>query len=333
MKQNLKRMKPSVVPGLVLGLLLFLWGQTAEAATGREDGLKYNFFYNFSMEMKGKYALIVPYRFYHEVSASVNFLAWLNEKGDYDLCFDGIGGTGYVMATGGMTGNSLWFFSADYDLDKAARFRENKIEHFKKAYPFYAAKIKKIRRRPMKILSTTGDAVRFSREPRGIHYNSNVNIRLTDPHSRTYSNIYEILGKLLNAYNHSFLPENLQKVEASRLERWTGRVWYSSPLDFSTVLEEAAKLTSEGAEKNARFRQTQTFNLQYRITDIDDKTLEICGESFPNVNVQKNMKITHTLRKVKIRLDDNIVLHDVIFLIFKDENGNYGTVDLRLQLI
>ena len=297
------------------------------------EGLKYNFTYNFQTDMKGRILLVVPYRFFHEASASVNFIAGKNKEGHDEFCFAGIGGTGYVMTTGGLRGTSLYFFTADYDLEKAAKFRENKIANFKKAEPYYSENIRKIRRRPMKILSTTDDAIRFSRDPTGIHYNSRVNIRLTDPRSFTYSNIYKILGKILNLYNHSFLPKHEDRLEKNRLEQYIHRVWFSKPLDFSKPLEAAARLTSEYAEKNTRFKQKQKLKIQYRVTALDNNHMEICGESYPDVIMGKKMKIRHILRRIKLRLEDDVLVEDMIYIDFRDKKGKGGTIRLKLQLL
>jgi hypothetical protein len=297
------------------------------------NGLKYNFTYNFQTDMKGRILLVVPYRFFHEVSASVNFIAGKNKEDHYEFCFAGIGGTGYVMTTGGLTGTSLYFFTADYDLEKAAKSRENKIVNFKKAEPYYSENIKKIRRRPMKILSTTDDAIRFNRDPTGIHYNSQVNIRLTDSHSFTYSNIYKILGKMLNLYNHSFLPGGVDKPKMNSLEQYIHRVWFSKPLDFSRPLEEATRLSSEYAQKNTRFKQRQKFKIQYRITALDNNHMEICGENYPDVIMGKKMKIRHILRKIKLRLEDDVLSEDMIYIDFRDKKGKGGTIRLKLQLL
>jgi len=283
--------------------------------------------------MKGRILLVVPYRFFHEVSASVNFIAGKNKLDHYEFCFAGIGGTGYVMTTGGLTGTSLYFFTADYDLEKAAKFREKKIVNFKKAEPSYSENIRKIRRRPMKILSTTDDAVRFSRDPKGIHYHSRVNIQLTDPHSFTYSNIYKILGKMLDFYNHSFLPGDVDKPGVNSLGKYVHRVWFSKPLDFSKPLEAAARLSSEYAEKNTRFKQQQKFKLQYRVTALDNNHMEICGENYPDVIIGKKMKIRHILRKIKLRLEDGVLLEDMIHIDFRDKKGKGGTIHMKLQLL
>jgi hypothetical protein len=237
------------------------------------------------------------------------------------------------MTTGGLRGTSLYFFTADYDLEKATKFRENKIVNFKKAEPYYSKNIRKIRRRPMKILSFTDDAVRFSRDPTGIHYNSQVNIQLTDSRSFTYSNIYKILGKMLNFYNHSFLPGGVNKPKMNSLERYIHRVWFSKPLDFSRPLEEAARLSSEYAEKNTRFKQQQKFKIQYRITALNNKVMEICGENYPDVIMGKKMKIRYILRKIKLRLEDDVLLEDMIYIDFKDKKGRGGTIRLKLQLL
>jgi hypothetical protein len=307
--------------------------ETTRTLTPGNNGLKYNFTYNFQTDMKGRILLVIPYRFFHEVSASVNFIARKNKEDHYEFCFAGIGGTGYVMTTGGLTGTSLYFFTADYHLEMAAKFRENKIVNFKKAEPYYSENIRKIRRRPMKILSTTDDAIRFSRDPTGIHYNSQVNIQLTDSHSFTYSNIYKILGKMLNLYNHSFLPGGEDRWEVNGLEKFIHRVWFSKPLDFSKPLEEVTRLTSEYAEKKTRFKQKQKFRIQYRVTALDSDTMEICGESYPDVIIGKKMKIRHILRKIKLRPEDDVPVEDMIHLDFRDKKGKGGTIRLKLQLL
>jgi len=307
--------------------------ETTRMTDTGNNGLKYNFTYNFQTDMKGRILLVVPYRFFHEASASVNFIAVKNKEDHDEFCFAGIGGTGYVMTTGGLTGTSLYFFTADYDLEKAAKFRENKIVDFKKAEPYYSKNIRKIRRRPMKILSTTDDSIRFSRDPRGIHHHSRVNLQLTDPHSFTYSNIYKILGKILNLYNHSFLPGGVDKPNVNRLEQYIHRVWFSKPLDFSRPLEEAIRLSSEYAEKNTRFKQNQKFKIQYRITALDNNNMEICGESYPDVIIGKKMKIRHVIRKIKLRLEDGVLIEDMIYIDFKDKKGKGGTIRLKLSLL
>jgi hypothetical protein len=280
------------------------------------------------MDMKGKILFFIGYHFYYEASASVNFLSEVNENNQYAFVYNGIKRTGYVMTTGGLTGNSLYFFTADYNKKNSTQFREKKISHFKNSNPYYAKNIKKIRRRPMIILSKNPGAIRFIRDKTGIHHQPEVNIRLTDSHSNTYSNIYKILGKWLLAYNHSFLPDD----GFDGLNRSPDQSWYSSPLDYSQVLEAAAKLSSERAEKQARFRQVKTFKLQYRVTSRKKNLLEIRGECFPNVQIWKNMKILHVFRKVKLRLHDSVVMEDSIFLNFRDKKGRGGTVRLKLQL-
>jgi len=304
--------------------------QTGTSNSNGDSSLNYTFTYNYQMDMKGKILFFITYRFYYEASASVNFISKVNKKDQYDFFFNGIKRTGYVMTTGGLTGNSLYFFTADYSKKNSTEFSEKKINSFKITNPYYAKNIKKIRLRPMVILSKNPKALRFTRDKRGIHYHPEVNIRLTDSHSHTYSNIYKILGKWLMAYNHSFLPKNGNGFEG--LKYRPDQYWYSSPLDFSRVLEAAAKLSSRRAEKQARFKQEKRFQLQYRIKSHKKNFLEICGESFPNVRIWKNMKIKHVLRKVKLRLNDSVVMEDSILLNFRDTKGRGGTVRLNLYI-
>lgn len=301
---------------------------TSPSMPAEKKELKYNLTYHFQMDIKGRILLFIPYRSFYEASASVNFIARKTNNSPYEFYYNGIGQTGYVMTSGGLTGTSLYFFTADYDMGKSTRFREDKITAFMNAYPSYKKSIKKIRRRPMTILSHNKDAIRFTRDADGIHSNSVVNMKLTESHSLTYSNIYKIMGKLLKIYNHSFLPEHgLEGVKKNSC-----RTWCSKSLDFSKVMTEAARLSSEWAEKNAAFIQKRNFMLQYQVASMDDHYITIRGESHPNVRVWKKMGIKHVLRQVRIRLEDNVVVEDMFYLNFMDKKGKGGFVQLKLKI-
>lgn len=308
-------------------VLCFLFVTSPSMPTEKKE-LNYNLSYRFQMDIKGRIFLFIPYRSFYEASASVNFIARKTNNSPFEFYYDGIGQTGYVMTSGGLTGTSLYFFTADYDMEKSTRFREDKITAFMKAYPSYKKSIKKIRRRPMTILSHNKDAIKFARNANGVHSNSAVNMKLTDSHSFTYSNIYKIMGKLLKAYNHSFLPE----CGLEGLKKNPYRNWFSKSLDFSRTMTEAARLSSEWAEKNARFKQKQSFMLQYRVTSVDDNYIVISGESRPNTRVWKRTKIKHVFRQVKVRLADHVVVEDMFYFNFINRKGKGGFVQLKLQI-
>ena len=316
-----KNVKPI---GLFFILILFL----SLDGGAVQEGLKYHFDYFFQMNMEGKLLRLVPYRFFYEASASVKFKCWERWKGEYEFCFDGIRSPGYVMSTGGLNGSSLYFFTADYDLKRAEKFRERKIVDFKRRQPFYSDNIEKIRRRPMSILSRDEDNIRFIRSKTGVHRDSEVHIPLSDSHSSTFSFIYEILGQLLLAYNHPFLPEN----SVSSLQELKETAWYSRPLNFSNLLRETVKLTSEDAKKRAKFKQKGIFRMRYRLMEIEGGQVEICGDCEPHVKIWKEMKLHLLTRKVTLRLRDGAVIKDTMFLDFRDKKGKGGMVQLNLEL-
>lgn len=320
-----KRVLTCILTGFILSIPLF-----PQLEPMKPEERHYNFSSKFQMDMKGKVMLFVGYRFYYEVSSSVNFVARKSEGGRCQFCFNGIGDTGYMMSTGGLKGSSLWFFTAGYDLDKAVKFRENKIKLFKQTEPYYSENVEKIRPRPMKVLSAKEDehAVRFERDARGIHYEPVIQLQLSDPHSNTVHNIYKIMGKLLKAYNHSFWP----KGGLREIREGNRRKWRSGQLDFSKILTEAARLTSERAKKEARFKQKRKFRLHYKVLDITKDYLDICGEAFPKTRVWKDMKLLTLVRNVRIRLSDEAVVKDEIYLNFRNEDGKGGTVNLKLAL-
>jgi hypothetical protein len=308
-------------------VLCFLFVTSTSMSTEKKE-LKYNLTYRFQMDIKGKILLLIPYRSFYEASASVNFITKKTNNGPYEFYFDGINQTGYVMTSGGLTGTSLYFFTADYDMEKSIKFREDKIKAFMNAYPSYKKSIKKIRSRPMTILSYNKDTIRFKRDANGIHSNPAVNMTLTDSHSSTYSNIYKIMGKLLKIYNHSFLPED----NLEGLKKNSYRTWYSKSLDFSRIMTEAARLSSEWAEKNISFKQAQKIMLHYRVTSVDDDYIVIRGESRPNARVWKRMEIKHVFRQVKMRLADHVVVEDTFYFNFINRKGKGGFVQLKLQI-
>ncbi len=298
------------------------------ASAGTDPGLEYNVNYLFKMDMRGKIALVVPYRFYYEASASVNLKAYGAAGEGLDFCFGGIEATGYVMTTGGRTGTSLYFFTADSDPGRAGVFREKKLAAFRKGNPYYDRKIGKIRRRPMRVLSSEEGALRFHRGVRGIHSGVRLDMRLTESHSFTYSNIYKILGKLLLVFHHSFLPPG----GLDKLEKTPHKIWFSEPLDFSGPLTRAARLMSEYAEKNADFRQDRRFRLKFHALFHPGNQLEICGEARPGVKVWKGMTVKYVSRKVRLRLTDDTLLEDTLFIDFWDDSGKGGEVRVSLNL-
>lgn len=294
-------------------------------------GIRYNFSYRFQMDMKGKVMLMVGYRFFYEAGASVNFISHMTEGGKYQFCYDGIGDTGYVISTGGLKGGSLWFFTADYNLEKASRFREYKVREFKLTEPYYSENLEKIRAKPMQILSasSTEEAIRFDRDTRGVHSNPVIHLRLTDPHSNTFSNIYEIMGELLGTYNHSYLPGGgFRTILEENQQRW-----HSPYLDFSDILTRAAKLTSERAQEETHFKQMRKFRLNYQIIEHTNQYLDICGEGYPNTRVWKDMKLRELVRRIRVRLPDEQVIYDEIFLDFRNDDGKGGSVFLNLRMI
>lgn len=291
----------------------------------QDSPCRYRFSYNFQMEIKGRILLFIPYRLYYEAGAEVKLKSQTTDTSTMDLAFDGIGSTGFVMSTGGLTGTSLWFFTGDYDQDKSHHFAREKINRFKKSYPYYAKKIKKIRLRPMTILSRSGQAIQFSRTPSGIHLNPQVSIKLTESHSRTYSNIYKILGKWLAAYNHSFLPES----GIRQIIKFPRMVWYSVPLDFSEIFQATARLAAEDMEKRVKFRQKENLRLKYQVIKQNHARLTIRGENQSQVRIWKEIRLAKVIRTITVRMSSFMTLEDQILLEFRDDRQNGGKVLLR----
>jgi hypothetical protein len=288
---------------------------------------EYTFRYFGQVEYQGKILNILSYRFFHEASASVRFQKTMDEKGLEDYRYLDIDGPGYVMTTGGLNGNSLYFFTADYDMDRAQRFQEARITSFLDELPSYAKTINKIRQRPMTILSQNPEDLQFKRSRAGIHLDSAVRLQLSDSHSQTYSNIYEILGVLLLAFNHSCLPPH----DWDRAKSKSPFSWESDPLDFTSILEDFAALVSEGAKRHAHFKQENPFKLKYQLKESNEDSLIIVGEAYPGVKIRKDMNLNHVIRTVTLEKGD--ICEDKLVLDFRDEKGKGGHIVLEFMRV
>lgn len=311
-----------------LGLAAFPHPFGGSETSTPKTPLRYKYSYIFQMEMKGNIAFFIPYRFYHEASAAVFCTCSQGENGTNEFRYDGIDTPGYVMSTGGRTGNSLWFFTADTDPRRAETFREQKISLFKKDYPYFGQQIRLIRRKPMTILSHETDSVSFRRNAAGVHSEIHTHMRLSAPLTKTYSNIYEILGKTLAFYNHSFLPEGgWPTVEDKNTASWNGAF-----LDLAAPLNETVRLTSEYAEENANFRQKIKFRLRYRVMDNSDSYIDIRGVAEPDLNVWKDMRLRLVTREIRVRKTDKMLIHDIIVVDFQEKKNKGGMISMNLAV-
>jgi len=301
--------------------------ETPKPVVVDNNGQKYNFTYLIQMDIGGNILLLFRYRFYYEASASVNFTARTTTETELEFSFDGIGKTGYVMTTGGRTGNSIHFFTADYDLERGDRFREERLASFLKNELYYSKHIKKVNRFPMQILSQDEDSIQFIRNTQGQNTHSEVNLSLSDPGTKVYSNIYKILGEMLLIYDHSYLPSSKEK----NFLQTPNQTWDSEPLEFTQVLNKFVALVSEDAKKYAKFNQKEKFKLTYKIIDVNDSSLTIRGESFPEVNIRKNIVVTHVYRTVVISQSE--LKEDAVYVKFQDKKDRIGILRMTLSRI
>ena len=177
----------------------------------------------------------------------------------------------------------------------------------------------------MQILSRSKESLGFTRDYRGIHSQTVVKMKLTDSGSLTYSNIYEILGKMLSAYNHSFLPPG----EWDQLAEDSEQIWESEDLDFTQTLAGFAYFASEGSRKHAKIKQEKSFKMDYRIIDSKESFINIQGESSPKMKIGKDMILQRISRSVN--LYGNELQKDTILLDFRDEKGRGGFIRLTLS--
>jgi hypothetical protein len=295
--------------------------------------LKYNYEYKFKGQSKGKFLLIVRYRFYFEAFASIILEAKRINQNDCIFNYNGLNKTGYLARTSGFSGRSLFLLTADEDLIRGDETLKNKIIYFKEKVPYYSKYIRKVKTSRYEVTSKGEEAISFVRSNLGIHENFLFDLKKVNRDEQKkiniYFNVFKILMETLSVYNHSFLPGGINDGKEIEMPQ----EWTSSELDFTSSLNKIIRLAARVTEKHIRMKQKKTFKLKFKVEASNDQFIQIKGVANPGARIWSGMKILSFTRDIKIRTADHVLLEDKIFVEIKNKKGNGGEAVLSLKLM
>jgi hypothetical protein len=137
-----------------------------------------------------------------------------------------------------------------------------------------------------------------------------------------------MLPELLNMCNQRFTPG--QDISYSREfpTAWTGE-----DIDLSPNINRLASLLEKVVKSLVTVQQVFPFRLNYCVTENGPDEVEICAESFPDVPIWKDFMIREFLRRVRVRLADEVLIFDEIWLGIRNRKGQGGFGRMQLKLV
>ncbi len=299
---------------------------------GTITGYTYEFSFKITGDARGKILIIFPYRVFYTAEASLLFSATPDGKGNTLFMLTGTDKTGYMMRTLGFSGRTFAVLTAD---NSETRGKARSIElkdYFLLKVPEYSKFIKKYYWNNFSFKRTRGD-ISFIRNRDGINHHLKYNLWLKrspgEKRVKINFGIYRILGEVIKAYNHSFLPEN---TTISTLSESPEMKWTSKYIDLSNVLAQSALYSASIFKRIKPLKQEKPFRVNYESSFSENSYLIIKGSANPDVSVFKSFRIINFLREVKIRLKDHVTVSDSIIIDVYNKTGKGGRFTTNLNL-
>ncbi len=294
--------------------------------------IKYNLYCTLQGDAKGKILLVFSYRLYYEATASVDLI--YEKKDNYwsEFYLDTVK-QAFVARTLDFGGKKMCIMNADYDYAHNMRFAQEKEIYYRNALPYYSKYVTSCNLYPYEIISQGKAGLRFYRGINGILKDVVVDFKLlrkfNNPKFDTYFHIDRIMTEILKIYNHSTLPA--PKLED--LPLYKGKEWYSKQLDYSFTMNEISRLISTFTEKHVRFKQSNPFQLKYRIVPDKETVIHIWGETYPDIKIWSDWNIKRVTRSTKYSTSDYTLLVDELIADIRSDKGNGGLLIIRLKKI
>ncbi len=299
----------------------------------------YEFFFKISGGARGNILLIIPYRFYYEISAAVDFSAAFREDGSLQFQFADLPKVGYMLRTTGYSGKSIVILTAHDDMTRHLAAANQVLAAFKKEASEYARRVKQAFKHPFDVISYHNPGAGFLRSADGIHHNmfNNLDLKYLG-HAKNfdvYFNVFKIMTILLGVYNHSFLPAGESGQWLRKSAKGSGgpadeKAWESGAIDLSRYLNEVARNASRMAERYAKLKQERPFRLKYNVSKCSSPCVEITGIAKPNAIISGDLAITSFTRKVRLSKDELQLLEDTIEIEIRTPQGKGGVATMSL---
>ncbi len=283
----------------------------------------YELSFKMSGSAKGHILLIFPYRVFYSSDASLLFKCHKNDRGTTFELFD-VPRTGRLIRTLGLTGRSLGVFTADNNVKNGENLYKNIIANFKTIAPKYSKYIKRTYWNNY-YFNKINKRITFVRTNQGITKDLKYDFWLKKSPAKkklkASFNIYLILGEIIKAYNHSFLPPDrkLSDIVGSETS------WMSEDIDFSETLRKATLHAAAIFKRIKPIKQKHPFRVTYNASTNRKGTVIIKGETNPEVFVWGSFKITYFSRVVKIRIKDQKLISDSMKIDIFNKSGKGGS--------
>ena len=289
-------------------------------------GFTYELAFGITGSAKGRILLIFPYRIFYNAEASLLFDTSIqHQKGDI-FKLTTIEKPGFMMRTLGFSGRSLAILTADNDKVRGKSYSIELMKEFRSRAPEYSKYIKNYYWNNFTFRKTR-NAISFIRDKNGINRNMRYDLWLKrSPGEKPVMisfNIYRILNEIINAYNHSFLPENSS---ISIVMKGPEMKWTSGDIDFSEPLARSALYSAGIFRKLKPLKQERTFRADYSSSLSDNSYLIIKGSAEPDVSIWGSFRIRKFERIVKIRKKDHVLISDSMVISVMNNSGKGGRV-------
>ena len=301
--------------------------------------IPYRFSFKITGGARGRILLIIPYRFYYEASAAVDFLATMRNDGTLDFRYADLPEAGYMMRTTGFSGRSVIILTAHYKKDRQLPAANRVFDIFRAEASEYSRRVERVFKHPFEVIYGRNYPFGFTRSVGGVHHDVYDHILLKYAGGakkfKVYFNVYKIMAALLQVYSHSCLPEGGRGKLLDMIAGWdeeTQRIeWRSGGINLSSALNRVAGKASRMAERYADLRQESEFHLNYSLAAVNRDYIELTGEARPKAIISGNLAITRFSRRVKLSAEEFFLLEDTIAVEILTPEGKGGTAILSLR--
>jgi hypothetical protein len=301
--------------------------------------IPYRFSFKISGGARGRILLIIPYRFYYEASAAIDFLATRRSDGTLDFRYADLPEAGYMMRTTGFSGRSVIILTAHYKKERHLPAANRVFEMFLGEASEYSRRVKRVFKHPFEVIYGQNYPFGFTRCVGGIHHDVYDHILLNYAGGakkfKVYFNVYKIMAALLQVYDHSCLPNGGRGKLLDMVAGWdeeTQKIeWRSAGVNLSSALNRVAGKASRMAERYADLRQESEFHLNYSLAAVNHNYIELTGEARPNAIVSGDLAITRFSRRVRLSADELHLQEDTITVEILTPGGKGGSAILSLR--
>ncbi len=308
---------------------LFLMVVLAGSVFG--ETLNYRFDYKIESDVRKRMYLLYKFKMYYKAKASALFSAKKTGENRYEFNLKKLQSPSYRIRTH-RKGSKLSIVTAGMTIDQAKKQYPIALADFKNSAPYYWNMNKTISRRPFKILPLSSRSLSFVRLTNGLNKDFVENINLVKPNNMNkYNdsfNLYRLMGKMLKLYDYTILPGGSFKEMIGK-----NHSWQSKKMNYTKALNGLSHLADFKSDKYVKFIQKQSFRLKFSLDSMKNGVATIFGIATPKVSVGMGLKIKRVIRKIRIRLSDEVLLQDYFYLDAKDKNNRGWSFVSNLKLL